>query len=187
MPQIDISSLPLGEYVAGFRDAVTCLEACRQCRNYGQLWCCPPLGFDVDAMLGSYANATIVLASFPWPSATDYTALMAHVSPARLALERQLITVESPLDGRAFGFSGECLLCRQCRRPLALPCAHPDKVRPSLEACGFNVCATVEQLFGQSMEWAAHGCNPHTLRLVGAIFHNAPIAEAKKMMRRMDI
>ncbi|MFR2062233.1 MAG: DUF2284 domain-containing protein [Alistipes sp.] len=35
-------------------------------------------------------------------------------------------------------------MCPGCNRP----CLHPDKVRPSLEAFGFDIARTLSELFG---------------------------------------
>jgi predicted metal-binding protein len=46
------------------------------------------------------------------------------------------------LDGfhKAFGMgAGPCQLCKSC----AKSCRHPEKTRPSMEACGIDVYATV--------------------------------------------
>jgi predicted metal-binding protein len=54
-----------------------------------------------------------------------------------LTLEREIF-----LDGyfKAFGMgAGPCQLCDRC----AKSCRHPDKTRPSLEACGIDVFTTV--------------------------------------------
>ena len=61
----------------------------------------------------------------------------ARVTRSMVALEREMF-----LDGyyRAFAFgAGPCTLCKSCPRDV---CEHPEKARPSMEACGIDVFST---------------------------------------------
>ena len=51
---------------------------------------------------------------------------------------------------RDSAYVGTCLYCPEgtCTRPEAKPCRHPELVRPSLEACGFDIAHTTSDLFG---------------------------------------
>lgn len=60
-----------------------------------------------------------------------------------------------------------------CTRPEGLPCRHPDRVRPSLEACGFDIGRTTSELFGIELKWGAEGKLPEYLTLVCGLFHDA--------------
>jgi len=46
-------------------------------------------------------------------------------------------------------------------------------VRPSLEACGFDVAHTASELFGIEMKWGSGGRMPEYLTLVCGFFHDA--------------
>jgi predicted metal-binding protein len=99
------------------------------CGGYGSSLCCPP--------------------NTPTPEQTRKiidgyeTALLAHfkvngsATKAMVTLER-----ETFLEGyhKAFAFgAGPCLLCKSCHED---GCKHPDRARPSMEACGIDVYAT---------------------------------------------
>ena len=58
-------------------------------------------------------------------------------------------------------------------RPEAKPCRHPELVRPSLEACGFDIARTTSELFGIELKWGSDGLMPEYLTLVCGFFHNA--------------
>ena len=58
-------------------------------------------------------------------------------------------------------------------RPEAKPCRHPELVRPSLEACGFDIAHTPSELFGIELKWGTDGSLPEYLTLVCGFFHNA--------------
>ena len=46
-------------------------------------------------------------------------------------------------------------------------------MRPSLEACGFDVARTASELFGIEMKWGSGGRMPEYLTLVCGFFHDA--------------
>lgn len=50
-------------------------------------------------------------------------------------------------------------------------------MRPSLEACGFDLCRTSEELFGIPLLWSCDGRIPEYLMLVSGFFHNAGTIE----------
>lgn len=83
--------------------------------------------------------------------------------------------MERLYGGRSFAYVGTCLHCPEgsCTRPAGKPCRHPDKVRPSLEACGFDIARTTSELFGIDLKWGSEGRIPEYLTLVCGFFHNA--------------
>ena len=54
------ASLPVADYMARFRDVPRFLECCRQCRNFGKSWACPPYDYDVDGTIAGYESAFFV-------------------------------------------------------------------------------------------------------------------------------
>jgi len=99
------------------------------CGGYGQALTCPPrspTSEQTRKMLGEYSRALLVQGD----EHTDIQKVMA-------TLEREVF-----LDGyrKAFALgSGPCELCRVCGES----CRYPHKARPSMEACGIDVFATV--------------------------------------------
>ena len=99
------------------------------CSGYGQCLTCPPYSPAPDETrraLGCYKSALLVRGN-------EYTDIHGIIP----ILEREIF-----LDGyfKAFGMgAGPCELCDKC----AKSCRHPDKTRPSLEACGIDVFTTV--------------------------------------------
>jgi predicted metal-binding protein len=127
----------LGAYEAKIINAATVLTApwvrlkCRfGCELYGLGYCCPPhtpTPHEMREVIACYEHA-----------------LLFHCtklgSPTRIAcdLEREIF-----LEGyhKAIGLgSGPCRICRKCSPK---GCKHPDRARPSMEACGIDVFATV--------------------------------------------
>lgn len=48
------ATIPVADYIAGFRDSDRFLGYCKECHNYGSCWACPPFDFDVDELLNKY-------------------------------------------------------------------------------------------------------------------------------------
>jgi len=95
------------------------------------------------------------------------------MTPLRIRLERELLAYEQSVDGRAFCCTATdgCDFCaRPCTRPDGKPCRHPELVRPSLEAYGFDLTATLADLFGIKTLWSKDGILPDYLVLIGAVF-----------------
>ena len=59
-----------------------------------------------------------------------------------------------------------------CTRNCGTPCRHPEKVRPSLEAFGFDIAKTLAELFNIELLWGKDGKLPEYLVLVSGFFHN---------------
>jgi len=115
------------------------------CDGYGQCLTCPPHSpapEETRRMLREYARALLVRGD-------QYTDIRKIVS----ALEREIF-----LDGyyKAFGMgAGPCELCEECALD---SCRHAEKARPSLEACGIDVYATVRANGLPIAVVKKHGC-----------------------------
>lgn len=166
-------TVPMAEYLAGFRDVPRFLELCRQCPNYGCSWACPPFAGESIPDLDRYRSIMIVATRIVPDGGRrrgidDAEGMMR---PERLRVERWLLQLEKEHHGRAFGFSGTCPYCPPgtCARRDGHPCRHPELVRPSLEACGFNLGDTLTRLFAMDLQWSADGNLPPALTLIAAV------------------
>jgi predicted metal-binding protein len=101
------------------------------CAGYAGCLTCPPYTPPPDKtekLLRGYTKALLI-------HAHSYR----KIRMAMRAMEREAFLSGLPA---AFGMSGgPCDLCKQCA--LDDGCRHPDKARPSLEACGIDVFTTV--------------------------------------------
>lgn len=106
------------------------------CSNFGRLLACPPRSPAPDqtrSLLDAYTSALL---------------LHRHVVKGRgMVDELNELAVDLELalffDGyyKAFTLgSGPCGRCKDCN--VSGSCRHPDRVRPSMEACGIDVFAT---------------------------------------------
>ena len=169
------TTLDARQYVEQYRDVARVDALCRQCDGYGRRWCCPPLDPALEERLLAYEKVTVMACVItPADCARPIGTAMALMRPEIIRINRQLIEQERLTGGLATGFAGNCTFCgeRPCTRPDGLPCRHPELVRPSLEAFGFDLEATARNLFGLDLLWSTDGRLPARLTLLTALFHN---------------
>jgi predicted metal-binding protein len=113
------------------------------CGAYGSNLTCPPYSPTpayTQRMLGEYASGLLV--TFRVNSEEEEYDVRRQVKRIVADLERELF-----LDGyySAFGMScGPCNLCEEC--DVTRPCKLPHLARPSMEACGIDVYATLRNV-----------------------------------------
>ena len=105
----------------------------------------------------------------------DRNDIPVEMTQERVRIEKELLEMERKYGGRGFAYVGKCLYCSgsECTRKRNRPCLHPDKVRPSLEAFGFDIGRTLSELFGIRLLWGKDGILPEYLMLVSGLFHNS--------------
>lgn len=166
---------PAEEYIERFRDEERFLAMCRECPNFGKSWVCPPLEFDSTGVLGQYGKVHLMVTKIiPEDRNQSIDISGGFMREERIRLERELLEKEALYGGRAFAYSGMCIYCKDsdCERKYGRPCCHPDKVRPSLEAFGFDLERTLLEIFGFRMLWSRDGKLPEYLVLISGIFYN---------------
>lgn len=120
----------------------------------------PPFGFSVGRYLSGYATALLTVTKIvPQKQGLPSSEAGRLILPERRRLEQQLLGMERQYGGLSFAYVGTCLHCPEgtCTRPDGKPCRHPELVRPSLEACGFDIGKTTAELFGIDLKWGTDG------------------------------
>jgi predicted metal-binding protein len=110
------------------------------CGCYGTCLTCPPFSPTPEytrKMLADYSKAILLV----WDVPPDY-----KERNSRKKMRKQMASLEREmfLDGfyKAFAMScGPCNLCQSC--DVTGPCRFEDLARPSMEACGIDVYATL--------------------------------------------
>ena len=151
----------LKDYINAYMDAPRFAAACCACENYAQRWCCPPLGFNFDSYCAPFLYICLIGAKIPEPCGDALLIKQRREFAAYLTSQENRYT-------RAF-IAGSCTLCRRCARQDGSSCRQPDKLRYSLEAFGFDLTRTADELLGCQMSFAPE--RPYTL-LVGALMHS---------------
>ena len=173
-------SITVEEYIRRFRDAATVEGYCRACENYGKSWGCPPFDFDVEARLRQYESLLLIATKItPKEQGLPISAAQELILPERRRLDAHLLALEQQYGGLACSYVGKCYYCAEntCTRLCDKPCRHPHLVRPSLEACGFDVARTTEELFGLQLHWSKNGLLPDYL-IISPTKHFAVLAHS---------
>lgn len=166
------------QYTRRFRHRDRFLELCRECPNFGNRWGCPPFDDNPQPDLSLYKYVELYMIKvFVEPcvasSRQEMTSMMADViQRVRKDYESRILDDERRLEGRAALFTGLCPHCPgdQCARSAGRPCRHPDLVRPSLEALGFDLELTAREFFDTDILWASGSDAPGYICLVAALF-----------------
>ena len=162
-------------YIEHFRRADFFLQFCRQCPNFARRHGCPPLDHDPLNVIGRYNSVRIIgVKVTPTYKLLPLSQVNELLQPVTLRLNEELLAAEEQLHGHAYGFVGSCPYCgdEPCARLQDKPCRHPDKVRPSLEAIGFDIQKTASDLLGIEIKWGIDGFAPQYLTLVCGLFYN---------------
>lgn len=176
-------TIPVAEYMEHYRDAEKFIGFCKQCTRYNTYWACPPFSFNVDEYLSQYTTAFLIGTKLtplhPEKITDDISFGKEMMETERIRTDALLLDMEKSHKGRAF-FPGSCLLCLSCTRAKGKPCVHPERVRPSLEACGFDIGKTASELLHIELKWGEHGKMPEYLLLVSGLFCHSSFKSANQ-------
>lgn len=115
--------------------------AVNRCRKYGASWSCPPACGtieELEARMHKYSRGIIVQTVGVMEDDFDYEAIVDTDARHKENLDR-FTPIVLELYPNAFPMmAGTCTRCEKCTYPDA-PCRFPDKVFPSMEACGLMV------------------------------------------------
>ena len=137
--------VPMEEYVKECVDVATFLEFCKECSNYGKLWCCPPYTFDVEKdywnkyrkiqIMGRKLYLPKELTSKSYVEDEQWKVTEEFLRPYKEELEEEILKLEQKYSGSISLSSGACLHCKktECTRVSGEPCRFQDKMRYSIE------------------------------------------------------
>jgi predicted metal-binding protein len=121
-------------------------DLCRQnvCGQYKRNHMCPPAIKGIEDWkedIFSYTNAVLVSKVYPTEGGYDFKAWFDGIRDFQTTLIGIKEEVEARFPEKRFMFlgAGGCFLCDRCTYPEGKPCRFPEKVFPSLEACGIDV------------------------------------------------
>ncbi len=159
----------VADYLREFVDVPKFLGYCRECENFGRRWACPPFDFDPVDVWNKYRTLHIY-AKIITPGRNTTQGEMKDVLFAeKSALFEELLGLEETCPGSLALSAGTCEMCRDCTRPLGVPCRYPEKLRWSLEALGGDVCKTAEVLLKTPILWEEKGRLPTYYTLAGGL------------------
>lgn len=181
-----VAHLLLADYVASYRDSERFMAYCRECRNYGRYWSCPPFDFDPDEQLRRYAHAWIIGTRIEpddspcGPCASNEERIercRRIIASVRATLDARLLALEDTYPGSRAFLAGSCFECPegQCARACGQPCIRSRGPRHSLESFGFDIGLTASKLLGIELQWSYDERMPEYLTLVSGLL--TPTAE----------
>ena len=161
-------------YIYEFRRTDYFIEFCQQCKNYNRRYGCPPFDDETLSIVECYEKVRIMgVKIIPNNKQLPLSAANVFMEPVITEINEELLELEKSLGGYAFGFVGTCPYCggAPCARISGKPCRHPEKVRPSLEAFGFDMSKTAKDLLGLEIKWSQGELIPEYLTLVCGVFY----------------
>ena len=169
-----IAEIDAKAYIKDFRNVADFIKLCQQCGNYGRRYGCPPFDDINLSIVNHYQKVRIYgVKIIPQNKNLPLEAVNLLMEPVTNKLNKELLEEEKALNGFGLGFVGSCPYCNNepCARIEGKSCRHPDKVRPSLEAYGFDVGKTAKKLLDIEIKWSQDGLIPEYLTLVYGIFY----------------
>ena len=171
----------VSELIQRFRDTEKFIAYCKACNKYNTCWSCPPFDFDTDTYLTSYQTACIIGTKI----SLDKEVINQHqgldrctkisyeiIGAVRKELDNMLLEMEKQHPQSKAFFAGSCHICPTgtCTKIAGAPCISPEKIRPSLEALGFDISRISAELLNIEMQWSRNGILPEYFTLVSGFF-----------------
>lgn len=169
------AKVAVDHYIKEYVDVEGFLEACRACRNYNNVWSCPPYDFDVIEYWQKFnvLELTAVKIIFDEGYAGRQfeqeeleKITREAIGAVKAQLTQELYEREKEIPGSVSLSAGNCSLCNLCSRSAGEPCRHAEDMRYSIESLGGNVGLTTEKIMGLELEWMEEGRLPNYFVLV---------------------
>ena len=112
-----------------------------QCNSYGKSWSCPPACPTLEEMrerIKSYSNGILVQTVGDIEDSYDWEGIMEAGALHKKNFMALWESLEDDYTSVLAMGAGACMLCETCTYPDS-PCRFPDKMSPSMEACGLFV------------------------------------------------
>lgn len=162
---------------------------CKQCRNYGKLWSCPPYNFSIEEYVDRYKYVYIVGVKIVFDEDTlssintkekisNYTTETLHFMKNKIMNE--MLKLEKLYPNSTSLSAGGCNLCENCSKLKNIQCVHPDLMRYSLESLGFDVGGVSSKLLNFELKWATETRLPDYFSLIAGIMTNEKITNLKE-------
>ncbi|MCD4703372.1 MAG: DUF2284 domain-containing protein [Methanosarcinaceae archaeon] len=133
-----------------------------RCNHYGDL-VCPPNTLELDEfrkILSRYSFGVMLATEYKYPpkpaSLQESDEAMSDIGKKAKELSEILLKLEGEALNMGYRFvagltGGECMFCEKCVGTGG-KCKHPFNARPSMEAMGIDVIATLENV-GKNLEF----------------------------------
>lgn len=117
------------------------------CKRYGRSWSCPPYCGSIEAQenrMRLFEKGILVQTTGQMKDAFDMDKIRETEALHKRRFDTLIRQMKLLSIGRMMPMgSGACTRCKACTCP-EKPCRFPDKLYPSMEACGLQVSQTCE-------------------------------------------
>ena len=191
--EVTFKKISMEELKKDYCDREKFEKFCKECRNYGSTWSCPPYNFDVEDYLKNYSYIYLVGVKIIFDEETldkvntkekinDYTTETLKYMKDKIMME--LLRVER-YEGSKSLSAGGCKICDDCSRKNNTQCQHPDMMRYSLESMGFDVGGISSGLLDYELKWATETRLPEYFSLVTGLMTKREIEGFEKELRML--
>lgn len=192
--EVTFKKISMEELKKDYCDREKFEKFCKECRNYGSTWSCPPYNFDVEDYLKNYSYIYLVGVKIIFDEETldkvntkekinDYTTETLKYMKDKIMME--LLRVEKRYEGSKSLSAGGCKICDDCSRKNNTQCQHPDMMRYSLESMGFDVGGISSRLLDYELKWATETRLPEYFSLVTGLMTKREIEGFEKEFRML--
>lgn len=164
---------PLRAFIETYQDKEKFMAYCKECPNYAARWSCPPLAFDPADYIKRFARIDLIGVQIRYDEETVRAADTPEkareigtraIRKVKTQIADLLLGAETRLKNAASLSSGGCRICPVCARVENKPCRHPEKMRHSLDAFGFDLTKITREFLGVELKWSNGGLPEyHTL------------------------
>lgn len=173
-------------YINGYCRPKEFIKYCQECNKYNSCWACPPFDYNPLDLLKQYQYINIIGTKVLFTQEylkkncdanKNIEILNSTMTAVRSIIDKKLMSLEQKTPHSLALFAGTCHLCPKegCTRPQNISCRHPQSIRPSLEAYGFDITKTTNELLQLNLLWGKNGLLPQYLILVSGLLSDAKI------------
>lgn len=154
---------PLDPATLRFLPEVRSMCAADRCRSYGANWSCPPACGELDQWRersAAFDSGLILQTVGEREDSYDIEAMLEAAEENKRQMDRFADRLLASGEPFLLMSAGTCTRCAQCTYPDA-PCRFPEKLFPSMEACGLfvsQVCKDNGVAYNYGDEAIAYTC-----------------------------
>ena len=152
--ELDVSTLE-------FLPEVRAMCSADRCRAYGKSWSCPPANGTLEyweEKASHFRKGLLMQTVGEREDSFDFEAMMEVEELHKANSEKLIDFIHANALDCLFMTAGTCTRCKPCTYPDA-PCRFPDRVFPSMEACGVfvsKVCMDINLAYNYGDEKIAY-------------------------------
>ena len=152
-----------------FRAEVRKLCEQNMCGNFGKSWTCPPAiesMEELQAKLSAFTQVVVFNRVYQLTDSFDWEGMQSGAQDFQsrlLKLKKNIRKADPDFLFVALG-AGACRICETCTFTEQLPCRLPEDAIVSVEACGIDVMAMMQE------NGLKYNNGPNTVTYIGALF-----------------